>query len=118
MILLGLGANLPSAAGGPRETLLGALQLLDEQGVRILARSPWYRTAPVPASDQPWYWNAAASVATGLPPDALLAVLHAAERNLGRVRGERNAARSCDLDILDYEGRVSAPGEAPVLPHP
>ena|SRR5689334_9558596 len=118
MILLGLGANLPSAEGGPRETLLAALRRLDEAGVRVLARSPWYRTAPVPVSDQPWYWNAVASVETDLPPDALLAVLHAIERNLGRVRGERNAARSCDLDILDYDGRVSAPGDSPVLPHP
>ena len=35
--------------------------------------SPWYRTAPVPASDQPWYVNAVAEVATDLAADALLA---------------------------------------------
>jgi 2-amino-4-hydroxy-6-hydroxymethyldihydropteridine diphosphokinase len=34
------------------------------------------------------------------------------------MRGEPNAARVLDLDLLDYESRVSAPGEEPVLPHP
>jgi 2-amino-4-hydroxy-6-hydroxymethyldihydropteridine diphosphokinase len=29
-----------------------------------------------------------------------------------------NAPRPLDLDIIDYDGRVSLPGEVPVLPHP
>ena len=53
---------------------------------------------------------------TQLAPDALMATLHAIEQRFGRVRGERNAPRTLDLDILDYEGRVEA--GPPVLPHP
>ncbi len=117
MILLGLGANLPSPAGPPLATLAAALAALEAEGVTILARSRWYKTAPVPVSDQPWFVNGVVKVATGLGPTALLAVLQKIERSFGRNRGVRNAARTIDLDILDYDGRIEAhPGL--VLPHP
>ena len=51
--------------GLPAQTLEAALRELGRRGVRVLRVSPWYRTAPVPASDQPWYVNAVAEVATG-----------------------------------------------------
>ena len=89
------------------------------RGVRTLRVSAWYRTAPVPASDQPWYVNAVAEVASGLPADALLAELHAVEAEFGRRRTVPNAARPIDLDLLDYHGEIAAggPGRA-TLPHP
>jgi 2-amino-4-hydroxy-6-hydroxymethyldihydropteridine diphosphokinase len=116
MILIGLGANLPSALGPPRATLEAALAALEKGGVAIIARSPWYRSAPVPASDQPWYVNGVASVATSLGPVELLALLHQVEARIGRERRRRNEPRAVDLDILDYDGLERA--EAPVLPHP
>jgi 2-amino-4-hydroxy-6-hydroxymethyldihydropteridine diphosphokinase len=73
----------------------------------------------VPASDQPWYVNAAAEVRTDLSADPLLAELHAVEDEFGRVRAEPNAARLIDLDLLDYQGQQArgGPGRA-TLPHP
>jgi 2-amino-4-hydroxy-6-hydroxymethyldihydropteridine diphosphokinase len=119
VILLGLGANLDHPHyGSPRKTLEAALEALQQGGVAILARSRWYRSQPVPPSDQPWFVNAVASVETGLSPAALLAKLHEIEARFGRVRHERNEARVLDLDLLAYHDRVSAPGEVPVLPHP
>ena len=87
--------------------------------VRALRVSPWYRTAPIPASDQPWYVNAVAEVATDLSADALLAELHAVEAAFGRTRPVPNAARPIDLDILDFHGEIApgGPGRA-TLPHP
>ncbi len=117
MIVIGLGANLPSALGPPRATLEAALDALGEAGVRVVARSRWYRTAPVPRSAQPWFINAAAAVATPLPPAELLALLHRIESRFGRQRGERNAARSLDLDLLAYHDLVVEEGGL-VLPHP
>jgi 2-amino-4-hydroxy-6-hydroxymethyldihydropteridine diphosphokinase len=38
------------------------------------------------------------------------------ETLFGRIRGERNAARTLDLDLLDYHG-IAQPGP-PTLPHP
>jgi 2-amino-4-hydroxy-6-hydroxymethyldihydropteridine diphosphokinase len=117
MILIGLGANIDSAFGGPRETLNAALAALAREGVVTLAQSHWYRTAPVPLSSQPWFINAVASVTVHVDAHALLAVLQKIETRFGRVRGEPNAPRAVDLDLLDYCGeRVTSPYL--ILPHP
>ena len=117
MIIIGLGANLPSRFGEPRETCAAALAALAARGVHPLRRSRLWRTAPVPVSDQPWFVNAVAVVDTDLPPDALLDVLSFIERDFGRVRGERNAARGIDLDLLDYRGWQMYTDHL-TLPHP
>jgi 2-amino-4-hydroxy-6-hydroxymethyldihydropteridine diphosphokinase len=116
VILIGLGANLPSALGPPQATLEAALAALEKNDVVIAQRSAWYRSAPVPAGDQPWYVNAVVAVVTRLGPVELLTLLHRVETRLGRVRRTRNEPRAVDLDILDYDGQVRA--DAPVLPHP
>ena len=118
MILIGIGGNLTSAQfGPPRQTLAAALAALETEDVRIIARSAWYRTEPIPPSDQPWFNNAVASLATALPAPDLLAVMQRVETRFGRVRGERNAARVLDLDLLDYRGQAIETA-ALVLPHP
>jgi 2-amino-4-hydroxy-6-hydroxymethyldihydropteridine diphosphokinase len=118
MILIGLGANLPSIAGGPRETLEAAIASLAGEGVAIIARSRWYRTTPVPPSGQPDFVNGVVSAATTREPGDLLTLMHKIEKRFGRERGEPNAARTLDLDLLDYDGRVMAPPSWPILPHP
>jgi 2-amino-4-hydroxy-6-hydroxymethyldihydropteridine diphosphokinase len=119
-IFVALGANLEHPTyGPPRRALEAALEELGRRGVAVQRVSSWYRTAPVPASDQPWYINAVAEVATDLPADALLAELHAVEDAFGRVRTVPNAARLIDLDLLDFNGEIApgGPGKA-ILPHP
>ncbi len=119
MILIGIGANLASPEfGAPPKSLEAALALIAERGARIVARSRWYRSSPVPPSDQPWFVNGVVAVETALEPAALLDVLHEVEARFGRKRRERNEARVLDLDLLAYDQRLSAEGEAPVLPHP
>ncbi len=119
MILIGLGANLPSKYGAPRATLGAALDALNSQEMTITAVSPWYKTAPVPVSDQPWYVNGVAAISTHLTPEVLLTRLLGLENEFGRVRGEVNAARLIDIDLLDYDGVIRTRNEgAPTLPHP
>ena len=117
MILIALGANLPSPAGGPQQTLEAALERLEASGVHIAARSRWYRTAPVPVSDQPWFVNGVARIETALEPAALLTLLRQVEEAFGRQRTMPNAARTLDLDIIDYDNRVENTAEL-TLPHP
>jgi 2-amino-4-hydroxy-6-hydroxymethyldihydropteridine diphosphokinase len=119
-IFVGVGANLTHERyGAPQQTLEAALEELRNRGMQTLRLSAWYRTAPVPLSDQPWYVNAVAEVASDLAADALLAELHAVEAEFGRRRTVPNAARPIDLDLLDYHGEIAAggPGRA-TLPHP
>ena len=133
-ILIGLGANLPSGAGGPRDTLEAAIGELKSAGVSTLQRSRWFSSPAWPASDQPPYVNGVIAVATALEPEALLALLHRIETAFGRARTVPNAARPLDLDLLAYGDRVQAPaagglgaggpgdrgpgGRGPILPHP
>jgi 2-amino-4-hydroxy-6-hydroxymethyldihydropteridine diphosphokinase len=119
-VFIALGANLPHERfGSPRHTLEAALGALDRKGIRTVRVSPWYRTAPVPASDQPWYVNAVAEVMSDLPADDLLAELHAVEAAFGRARTVPDAARPIDLDLLDFHGEIAAGGAGrAILPHP
>jgi 2-amino-4-hydroxy-6-hydroxymethyldihydropteridine diphosphokinase len=117
-IFLGLGANLPSQHGSPRETLEAALAAIAAAGITLKGRSRWYESAPVPrADDQPWYVNGVVEVTTDLEPAGLLTVLQGIERDFGRVRSVPNAPRSLDLDIVAYGDRV-VDEVAPLLPHP
>jgi 2-amino-4-hydroxy-6-hydroxymethyldihydropteridine diphosphokinase len=117
-ILIGIGGNLETPRWGPpRQILTAALAELEALGVAITARSSWYRSEPVPPSGQPWFVNAVAAVRTPLAAAGLLALMQRIETQFGRVRGAPNAARSVDLDLLDYRGqRVES--AVLVLPHP
>ncbi len=118
LTLIGIGGNLDSPRWGPpRDTLSAAVAELEGEGVTIVARSAWYRTEPVPRSDQPWFVNAVIAVETRFSAVDLLALMQTIEARFDRVRTVRNAARSIDLDLLDYRGeRVDT--ELLVLPHP
>ena len=119
MILIGLGANLPSAAGAPLATLEAALATLERGGVHVAVQSRWYRSAALPRSTQPDFVNGVAWLETRLEPRDLLALLHRIEGRFGRVRGEANAARTIDLDLLAYHDRVMTGEDGdPILPHP
>lgn len=117
MILIGLGSNLASDAGSPATTIETALSQFPLFGIIVIARSPFYESEPVPRSDQPWFINAVVRVETALMPDDLLARLHAIEHGFGRVRRERNEARTLDLDLLDYDSSIRE-DELVLLPHP
>ena len=119
MSYVALGANLPSEHyGPPRATLTVALELLAARGFHIAARSSWYESEPVPASDQPWFINAVVRLDDVPDPARLMQTLHALEADLGRVRSVRNAPRAVDLDLIDAGGQVSGPDAWPTLPHP
>ena len=117
-LLIGLGANLtPDGFATPQAGCEAAMVMLDDLGVKIIEMSPWYESAPVPLSDQPWYLNAVATAATTFDAAETLAVLHLVEARFGRVRSLRNAARVLDLDLLDFGGQIHNE-DALKLPHP
>jgi 2-amino-4-hydroxy-6-hydroxymethyldihydropteridine diphosphokinase len=118
MIIVGIGSNLAaSGCASPLDTGLAALDALAAPHLHPVAASPWYESAPVPASDQPWFANAVALVETEREPEFVLDWLLAVEGRFGRVRGERNAARTLDLDLIDYDGLILDTPRL-VLPHP
>ncbi len=110
---IALGGNL----GDSQRILLSAMTAIDQaQEIKMIARSPLYKTAPV-GPPQPDYLNACILVETSLTPRALLQQLLIIENQFGRVRQERWGARSLDLDLLLFSDQiVDLPGLT--VPHP
>jgi 2-amino-4-hydroxy-6-hydroxymethyldihydropteridine diphosphokinase len=116
MILLSLGANLPSSVGAPAATLRFALSRLMALAIVPVATSNFYVTRAWPDPTDPEFVNAVAQVRTALDPAELLKQMHGIEEQLGRRRGQINAPRTLDLDLIDYDGRIDV--GPPELPHP
>ena len=123
-LAIGLGANLPSAAGGPIETLIALRPELQVCfGGAELRWSPLFRTAPVGGpTDQPDYINAVVLLDQPPEPTAaaameLLRRLQALESKFGRVRQERWGPRTLDLDLL-WWGDLTLETPELELPHP
>ncbi len=113
--VVGLGANL-----GDRLASLRAATARIEALGEIVARSRVYETDAViddAAPSQPNYLNAAIAIVTTREPDALMKELLAIEASMGRVRTEKNAARTIDLDVLWIED-LARSSDALVVPHP
>jgi 2-amino-4-hydroxy-6-hydroxymethyldihydropteridine diphosphokinase len=116
MILIALGANLPSQYGPPAATLSAALEKFPNKGIAIRAIAPFYQSCAWPNPHDPPFVNSVAWVETAQDPGHLLAIIKEMEVAFGRRAGKRNAPRPLDLDILDYDGRIE--DGPPTLPHP
>ncbi len=108
---LGLGSNV----GDPRAHLESALTELP-----VVRASRFYRTEPVGGPPQAWFVNAVAELSVEDDPQDLLRVCRSIESRHGRhrkMRSERNAPRTLDLDILLFGARIVDSPEL-TIPHP
>jgi 2-amino-4-hydroxy-6-hydroxymethyldihydropteridine diphosphokinase len=110
--LIALGSN----AGVREDNLRQGLELIGQK-MTILEVSHVYETEPMYYLHQDWFLNCVAAVETALGPRALLDLLHAIERELGRRPGIRYGPRVIDLDILFYGDEVVSEPELEI-PHP
>lgn len=120
MILVGLGASLPSPDGSaPRATCEAAAALLAAlPKLRLAALSNWWESAPIPPMPgAPWFVNGVARLEGEMAAATLLGHLQAIEAQFGRQRPFPNAPRTLDLDLLDHEGQVLDTPRL-TLPHP
>ena len=111
---IALGSNLQN----PAEQLRTALEAIDRlPRSKRLRTSSFYRSAAVGPGEQPDYLNAVLALATELPARDLLGELQAIEQSRGRVREQRWAARTLDLDILLYGHQIIDTPDL-CIPHP
>ena len=112
---IGVGSNLGDRAKNLQRArdLLGSIR-----GIRVLACSSIRETEPVggPAKQEK-YLNGVWQIETELSSRKLLDHLVEIEKQLGRVREEKNGPRTIDLDILFYGQEVIHQPELTV-PHP
>lgn len=111
--VVGLGASLGDRV---KSLALATRCLAASAGVRVVAVSRAYRTAPVGPASSP-FLNAAVLISTSHSPRGLLAICRGIERRLGRQRAQRWADRVIDLDLLLMDGIVRR-GRGLTLPHP
>lgn len=107
-----MGANLGDAEAALATALHRLGELLGPLEVASL-----YRTAPVGPVRQPDFLNTAATGATSLPPERILAAAKALERAAGRRPGPRYGPRPLDVDLLLYGEHTSRSPQL-TLPHP
>ena len=114
--VIALGSNLGERA----DYFAAALEALGALG-SLRGVSDWFESiAHTPNGADPHaprYLNGVALLDTELAPAALLAELHRIEAELGRVRGERWADRTLDLDLISY-GEMESSDPELRLPHP
>jgi len=115
--VVAMGGNLAPEGGRVQEVLEAALNRFPQAGLRPLARSGWWRSAAWPDPSAPSYLNGVALVQTSLSPREVLQALLRIEAEFGRRRGEPNAPRTLDLDLIAY-GRQVLDEPGLVLPHP
>lgn len=110
---IGIGANI----GDARQALKDAIVCLAQQvGITVVAKSSFYRTAPVDAGGDD-YFNAVVKVETPFTAPQLLRICHHIEDQFGRERPFRNAPRTLDLDLLLF-GTDIIDTEPLTVPHP
>ena len=110
---VGLGSNL----GDRSRNLQGAIDRLGKVGI-ITAVSSIYQTKPWMVDGyQPRYLNQVVGVNTILDPLQVVTELLAIESSLGRVREEKNASRTLDLDLL-LHGDIVLEASGVTVPHP
>ncbi|MGH7198921.1 MAG: 2-amino-4-hydroxy-6-hydroxymethyldihydropteridine diphosphokinase [Candidatus Omnitrophota bacterium] len=114
-VLLGTGSNL-----GDREANIqkGISLLKENPEIEVAAVSGLLETEPEGGPPQGKFLNGAVQIMTELTPLDLLTQLKMIERRLGRVKGELNAPRPLDLDILFYDDVVIVDGKNLTIPHP
>lgn len=111
--VIALGANL----GDPRKQISLAIDAIRDI-MRVDAVSSLIETEPVGVTDpQPNYVNAVLIGDATEKPETLMRSLLEIETSLGRARSFPNAARTIDIDLIDYGGYLIE-SDGLVLPHP
>ena len=116
--ILSLGSNL----GDRRVTLEAAMhRISDTKGIKLLKQSEIYESVALTDSgydpEQPSYLNAVVQIETSLKPKQLLRALNDIENEYGRIRLQRWAPRTLDIDIITY-GFELIETKSLIVPHP
>lgn len=102
--------------GNRNKHLQQAAEKIEKTIGNILTSSSIYETAAWGNTDQPSFYNQVHLVETDLTPNELIGTILNIEKEMGRIRTIKNAARIIDIDILFYQNTVI---ELPdlVIPH-
>ncbi len=111
---IGVGSNL----GDRQQTIQQAKEKISAvNDIRFLRSASLYETKPMGGPAQGLFLNTVWELETDLSAKELLSVISKLESDLGRIRSEKNAPRTLDLDLLFYGDEIIQEPNLTV-PHP
>jgi 2-amino-4-hydroxy-6-hydroxymethyldihydropteridine diphosphokinase len=114
-VYLAIGSNLGNKVSNIEITKFE----LEKHKIKILKFSSNYISESWPDVSMPNYINIIIKIKTSLLPLELLQICNSIELKLGRVRSKKNAPRTCDIDIIDYDNKIlNEKNSKLILPHP
>ena len=112
---LAIGSNLGNKINNIETTKFE----LERHKIEILKSSSNYLSESWPNPLMPKYINTVIKIKTSLLPLELLNICNLIELKLGRFRSKKNAPRTCDIDIIDYNKLILVENKHQlILPHP
>lgn len=101
-VYIAFGSNI----GDKYKAIEDALEMLNQRGLRVTAKSKIYETEPYGYEDQPPFVNGVVEIETHLSCREVLKTILGIENDIGRVRLIRWGPRIIDLDILMFNDEV------------
>ena len=106
MIHLNIGSNLDSKFGTKFENISMAINLLANSKIEIKKISNFYETPSYPNKKLPKFVNIGLLVDYKFNQTKLLKEISLIEKKIGRLNTKKNDPRVCDIDIIDFNGKV------------
>jgi 2-amino-4-hydroxy-6-hydroxymethyldihydropteridine diphosphokinase len=108
-----LGSNI----GDSKKNIAIAKKEIEKQIGKILRSSSVYATAAWGNKDQPDFLNQIIVITTAYEPPYVLQLILSIEKKMGRIRTQKNAPRTIDIDILFFDKLIINEANL-VIPHP
>ena len=112
IIYLSIGSNL----GNRKKNIEKTKFKLYSKGINIIKSSNYYETLSWPNPNNPKFYNIILKVSSDLKILELLKICKQIESSLGRKKAPKNSPRTCDIDIIDYNQKITVNGIN--VPHP
>jgi 2-amino-4-hydroxy-6-hydroxymethyldihydropteridine diphosphokinase len=117
MIFINIGSNLNSQNGDRTFNLKKAIDLILFEKIKIIKKSSIYETPSYPNRKNPKFLNICLQIESNDKPEVLIKKFKIIEKKLQRTKGLRNQPRTCDIDIIDYKGKIITSKNL-TIPHP
>ena len=100
-------SNINSPEGfSPIKNCNNAINELSKFNIKIIQKSSWYLSEPIPKSSQPKYYNSVFLCNSNHNVNKVLKIIQIVEQKFGRIRVFKNMQRCIDLDIISFNGNV------------
>jgi 2-amino-4-hydroxy-6-hydroxymethyldihydropteridine diphosphokinase len=110
-VFIAIGSNL----GNRKLNIEKAKFYLNQNKIQFINISNYYETPSWPDSRKPKFLNVVLKISCDYDSIFLLKICKQIEIKLGRKKNTRNSPRTCDIDIIDFNGMISNKGIT--LPH-